>query len=80
MKEYQRQDDGLNNMHYLAFYYLQRIEIKYTTTLSFVIHWNLRPQAVTPKVYYFEDEGSHFSILCCLVFGAMQQLKTSDQH
>lgn len=46
--------------------YLQRIETKYTTTLSFVIDWKLRPRAVTSKVYYLKDEGSCFSILCCL--------------
>jgi hypothetical protein len=32
------------------------------------------------KVYYLEDEDSCFSILCCLVFDAMQQLKPSDQQ
>jgi hypothetical protein len=47
------------------------IETKYIVTSSFVIHWNLRSRLVTPKVHYLEDEGSHFSILCCLVFDAM---------
>jgi hypothetical protein len=31
--------------------------------LSFVIHYNFRPQAVTPKVYYVEDEDSWLLIV-----------------
>jgi hypothetical protein len=58
-------------MYYLGFQCLQRIEIKFSTTLPFVTYWNLCPQGVTQKVYYHEDEGPHLSILYCLVFDAM---------
>jgi hypothetical protein len=34
----------------------------------------------TLRMYYVEDEGFHISTLSCLVFDAMEQLKTSYQH
>jgi hypothetical protein len=50
------------------------------TIPSFDIHLNLRPQTITSKVYYLEDEGSRLSFFSCLVFDVIQQLKISDQH
>jgi hypothetical protein len=36
------------------------------TILSFDIHLNLRPQTITSKVYYLEDEGSRLSFSVAL--------------
>jgi hypothetical protein len=59
-------DKGFHNIYFLGFQYLQRIGIKYMTILSFDIHLNLRPQTITSKVYYLEDEGSRLSFSVAL--------------
>ena len=64
----------------LDFHYLQKFEITYIIVSSFIARLNLRPQMITTKVYCLKNEGSHWSMLCCLVFYAMQQLKTTDQQ
>jgi REP element-mobilizing transposase RayT len=76
---YNMKEDGINNVKGSRdeFHTLLSIIVLFNIVLFASPFKDLRPQANTSKK---EVRRSRLINFCCLVFFAMKQLKTSDQH